>query len=505
MKIPKYHEPRTPVEAETKRRRIKRYVTLAAALLAVFLLASYCYSPNRPVAYADAEEHFKYGTIGSDVENGIPLKLLQALPRMFPEHLPADAPPDLTAFGFIQEPGRDRPVGFSKRRRIVDLAGLNCAACHVGVVRETESAAPRHYLGMPANTVNLQAFFNFLFACAADNRFTPENVVAEIEKEERLNFFERFVYRYAVTQVQTGLLLRKSQLDAFLLPSHAEFGPGRVDTFNPYKVNQFAEHYRGYQFTDQERFGTADFPSIWNQKIRHGLNLHWDGDNSSVRERNFSAAFGAGATRENVDAAAIDRVEAWLENLPPPPYPFAKSTDANVLARGEQIFKQYCADCHAVGGKYLGQVTPLPEVLTDEHRLDSYTEKVAAIQREYGKGYEWEFKHFKKTDGYANAPLDGIWARAPYLHNGSVPTLYDLLTPAESRNGGSPFFYTGHSVYDTVNVGFRADAATREGRKSFKFVITEIGNSNKGHTGPRYGTEISEADKRALIEFLKTL
>lgn len=505
MRVSKYYEPLTPVEVELKHRKLKHLLILVVVLLTLFLLLSYRYSPSRPTVYAEAEEHFKYGSIGSDIESGLPLKILRVLPRMFPEYLPEGAPRDLTAFGFIQEPGRDRPIGFSKRRRFVDVVGFNCAACHVGVVKESEAAPAHTYVGMPANTVNIHAFLNFMFAVAADHRFTPEAVVAEIQKDERLNPLDRFLYRSAVPLIQTAFLQRKAQFDRFLLPSHAEFGPGRVDTFNPYKVNQFAAHYQGYKFTDQERFGTVDFPSIWNQKIRHGLNLHWDGDNSSVRERNFSAAFGAGATRENVDAAGIDRVAAWLENLPPPPYPFAKTSDANVLARGEQLYRQYCADCHAVGGKYLGQVTPLSEIQTDEHRLDSYTEKLVPIQHEYGKDYDWSFSHFRKTDGYANAPLDGIWARAPYLHNGSVPTLYDLLTPAARRNGGSPVFYTGHGVYDTANVGFRTDVRTADGRRAFAFVITEPGNSNKGHTGAPYGTELSEEEKRALIEYLKTL
>lgn len=505
MRVPKYDEVLTPVELEIKHRRQRLLFFSAVALLAVFLLLSYLYSPSRPAVYADAEEHFKYGSIGSDVENGLPLAILKVLPRMFPEYLPEGAARDLTAFGFIQESGRDRPVGFSKRRRVIDLGGLNGAACHVGVVKESEAAPARIYVGMPANTVDIQALLNFMFACAADSRFTPDAVVAEIQKDERLNPFDRLVYRYAVSAMQTGLFVRRAQLERFLLPSHPGFGPGRVDTFNPYKVNQFAEHYRGYKFADEERFGTVDFPSIWNQRIRHGLNLHWDGDNSSVRERNFSAAFGAGATRENVDAAAIDRVQAWLEHLPPPPYPFPKTSDPAVLSRGEQVYRQYCADCHAVGGKYLGQVTPLGEIQTDEHRLNSYTPNLVAIQHEYGRGYDWSFSHFRKTDGYANAPLDGVWARAPYLHNGSVPTLYDLLTPAGLRNGGRPAFYTGHGVYDTANVGFRPDVAAADGRRSFAYVIAEPGNSNKGHTGPRYGTELGEEEKRALIEYLKTL
>jgi hypothetical protein len=126
------------------------------------------------------------------------------------------------------------------------------------------------------------------------------------------------------------------------------------------------------------------------------------------------------------------------------------------------------------------------------------------LQLNYCKGYASELKTFKKTNGYANQPLDGIWARAPYLHNGSVPSLWDLLTPAEERNNGEDSFYVGHGVYDIENVGFRTDVAEVDGRKSFLYVITQIGNSNKGHTGEAYGTELPDADKRALLEYLKT-
>ena len=61
-------------------------------------------------------------------------------------------------------------------------------------------------------------------------------------------------------------------------------------------------------------------------------------------------------------------------------------------------------------------------------------------------GYgEERFSHFRKTFGYANSPLDGVWLRAPYLHNGSVPTLRDLLEPSDQR---PKTFYRGYDVYD---------------------------------------------------------
>ncbi len=507
--MPRRADPLTPVEAAWRRRAIVKFGVFVAVVLVLAIIAALLvnrYAPNRPVVYGDITEHFKYGSIGSDIENGLPLRILQVLPRMFPGYMPAGGPQNYTAFGFIQEPGRPLPIGFSIRRRLIDLAGLNCAACHVGEVRASADAEPQVILGMPANTVDLQLFFGFLFACAGDNRFTADNIMAEMEKDGHLFLVDRLIYRLAVPQLQAGILKIRSQLEAYMLPNHPRFGPGRVDTFNPYKVNQFSEYYPPGSVTDAERIGTADFPSIWDQRMREGLNLHWDGNNNSVRERNFSAAFGAGATRENVDSASFDRVTAWLEDLPPPPYPFGITSDRAVLARGEAVYADRCRSCHDVGGEMIGQVDPIELIGTDRHRLDSYTEKLAKIQLSYGDGYSWDFQHFHKTNGYANAPLDGIWARAPYLHNGSVPTLWDLLTPQESRNGGRGFFYRGHSVYDPVNVGFRDDVEQEaNGRKSFRFVISEPGNGNQGHTGPLYGTDLSDGDKRALIEYLKAL
>ncbi len=120
-------------------------------------------------------------------------------------------------------------------------------------------------------------------------------------------------------------------------------------------------------------------------------------------------------------------------------------------------------------------------------------------------GYgEERFSHFRKTFGYANSPLDGIWLRAPYLHNGSVPTLRDLLEPSDKR---PKTFYRGYDVYDQKKVGFVGDVAEEKGRKFFLFDTDETKSPAiriKGHEGKRYGTELSGRDKDALVEYLKT-
>src|SRR5688572_26136257 len=103
-------------------RRYKRSLTITAivgaTLLVVLGFAYNRYAPNRPIVYDDIVEQFKYGSIGSDIENGLPIAVLKVLPRMFPEYLPQSLARDYSAFGFVQEAGHDLPVGFSSRRRV---------------------------------------------------------------------------------------------------------------------------------------------------------------------------------------------------------------------------------------------------------------------------------------------------------------------------------------------------------------------------------------------------
>jgi hypothetical protein len=88
--------------------------------------------------------------------------------------------------------------------------------------------------------------------------------------------------------------------------------------------------------------------------------------------------------------------------------------------------------------------------------------------------------------------------RAPYLHNGSVPTLRDLLEPVEKR---TKVFYVGYDVYDPVNVGFVTQGPQAE-RVGWKHDVSVRGDGNQGHT---YGTDLSDADKQSLVEYMKTL
>ncbi|MBW4555635.1 MAG: cytochrome c [Trichormus sp. ATA11-4-KO1] len=447
---------------------------------------------NSPVDYADIEDHFKYGSIGSENINGVPYWIWKVLPELFSDKLPGQG---YTSLGFIQEQDKDLPVGFSQRRVLIDRVGLNCAVCHTGTLRDTSTSDRQVITAMPANVVNLQGYIKFLSAVAVDPRFTANRMLPEIEKiSGGLNPIQKLIYRFiAIPQTRDALINQRSQL-AFI-EAQPEWGPGRVDTFNPYKAIQF--HFPMDKLREDELIGTADFPSVWNQAPREGLQLHWDGNNKSVDERNKSAALGAGVTPTTIDLPRIDRVADWLWELPPPKYPYEVNT--TLAATGEKLFQNNCASCHAFGGANVGKVIPIQEIGTDPHRLDSYTYETMSNQNTLYTGYEWRFKDFRKTNGYATMPLDGIWLRAPYLHNGSVPTLRDLLEKPENRPNK---FYRGYDVIDREKVGFISTIAEEDGNKYFEFDTSKPGNSNSGHL---YGTELSPDEKDALVEYMKNL
>jgi hypothetical protein len=234
------------------------------------------------------------------------------------------------------------------------------------------------------------------------------------------------------------------------------------------------------------------------------MELHWDGNNSSLIERNLSASLGAGVTPTTIDHERLGRVREWVETLPPPEYPFP--VDRALAARGAELYATQCTACHAdhrfkdgvTVGDRVGTEEPIEVVGTDPFRMSSYTETFAANQYTLYPDSQYQFTHFKKTNGYANQPLDGIWARAPYLHNGSVPTLRDLLDPPEERPAA---FYRGYDVFDPVKVGFVSDVAREGSKRYFRFDTSLPANGNGGHL---WGTGLPAEDKDAIVEYMKT-
>ncbi|MFO0912791.1 MAG: c-type cytochrome [Pirellulales bacterium] len=207
--------------------------------------------------------------------------------------------------------------------------------------------------------------------------------------------------------------------------------------------------------------------------------------------------------------ADFRHVYAFLESIRPPKYPAA--IDHVTAERGRQVFESRCAECHGTygpNGTYPERRIPLAEIGTDRVRFDALR---AADRRSYAESwfaYYGQHRVELAPDGYVAPPLDGVWASAPYLHNGSVPTLWHLLRPDRRpevwRRRG-----TGQEEYDYQRVGLAVEELAEvpagvsggwEVREYFD--TTKFGKSHAGHDFPASLTEDQRDD---LLEYLKTL
>ena len=198
-------------------------------------------------------------------------------------------------------------------------------------------------------------------------------------------------------------------------------------------------------------------------------------------------------------------VYAYIESVRPPKYPY--SIDRNLAGRGEVAFNRVCAECHGTYGKdkkYPEKLVPIDDVATDRVRLDALSP-----QHREAYGLSWftgygKLKNISDPGGYAAPPLDGVWASAPYLHNGSVPTLWHMLHP-DNR----PIVWKRTADgYDQAKVGLEVTPfdslplglSGHELRQHFN--TQAFGKSATGHD---YPDALSDAEKAAVLEYLKTL
>lgn len=195
-------------------------------------------------------------------------------------------------------------------------------------------------------------------------------------------------------------------------------------------------------------------------------------------------------------------VFAYLSSLRPPKYPHP--IDKPLAERGHIAFNRNCAGCHGTygdGSPFPGKIVPIDEVATDRVRLDSLTSEHRAG---YGKSWFAEYGKLNNVDnpgGYVAPPLDGVWASGPYFHNGSVPTLWHVLHPSERPK---IWRRTGEEDRERVGVAFEsAPSAPRFGAVRREYYHTgDFGKSSAGHDFP---DELSEEEKQAVLEYLKTL
>lgn len=199
------------------------------------------------------------------------------------------------------------------------------------------------------------------------------------------------------------------------------------------------------------------------------------------------------------------QVYEFISELRPPKYPLA--IDLGMAERGERVFQDNCSNCHGTygtGPSYPELRIPIDEIGTDRVRLDA----LSPIHRKH-YGDSWFANHggqdtIANVDGYVAPPLDGVWASAPYLHNGSVPTLWHMLHP-EQR----PTVWRRTKLgLDVAKMGLSVETLSDVPKKlkpndrRWYFDTTQFGKSSAGHD---YPNALNEEEKSDLLEYLKTL
>lgn len=445
------------------------------------------------------------------------------------------------------------PVGFAKDTDGKGGAwvGLTCSACHTGQV---------NYKGTMMRIDGAPTLADHF-------RFSDELVAALQATAADDAKFERFARKvlgqgYIPESAQklreelrgtAGILGTRQSKDR---PAHP-YGYARLDAFGAI-FNQVL----GADINVPENYLPANapvsFPFIWDTPQSDLVQWNGSAPNAGFGPlaRNVGEILGVYGTvsvqpangpgyPSSARIIALGELEKSLDDLWSPLWPaeILPAIDTAKAAQGQPLFQQHCAQCHALIDRTSPQrritavMTPVGELGTDPTMADNFVSRtgktgilkghkvlpvigptfgeeatgfqilenvaVGAILGQKADSIEAgidEYVNVKRARtfdprSYKARSLNGIWATAPFLHNGSVPNLWQLLQPADQR---VKEFYVGSREFDPVNVGL--DTAPYPG--GYKFDTTLPSNSNAGHN---YGTTLTDDQKWALVEYLKSL
>lgn len=196
----------------------------------------------------------------------------------------------------------------------------------------------------------------------------------------------------------------------------------------------------------------------------------------------------------------------WLHTLESPKY--AGAIDKGLAARGQEIYAETCARCHGTpgrGGEYPNKVVPIETINTDRGRLDGLSEEFKKHFKDSWMGYYGETDVTTRASGYVAPPLDGVWASAPYFHNGSVPTIYHVLFPEERP---AAWKVKDYRAYDHARVGLLVEECKRlpETRTlTEKRAYYDTTRATMGNGGHPFADKLSREQRLGVLEYLKSL
>ncbi len=486
-------------------------------------------------------DFFLHGSMSTEI---VPEKVLRAFMSTYPDLFPSQ---DLSHLGLIPDPAFGWPVGFS-RSTVPHLGGLpsvgvNCAACHVGEMVAAPGAKPIRVLGMTSHfdaeaffgaviistfrtesPTNMGRFLEFYLTDKIKNSDADLRAVESQWQRQEPQIIAAMTNDLSGSQgLAPGALNELSATDLRPDPSgiantdlaslsHSMLklfhnmraslhvpdqpptaipppsGPGRNDAFGALSLVLFGE---------PQPYAPVKYGLVWNVANRHWV--HWDGNTQSPLARNLLASLGLGAPLQghhgDLDFVLVKRQTDLSELIQPPRYPFA--IDTELAKRGAGHFEAKCASCHS-GPENDTRLHSPAEIGTQPLRAELFNKEQAGrfdvflAQLETAGYVPPAEPGIRSTQKYWAPSLAGVWARSPYLHNGSVRTMAELLGPSAER---AKTFRRGSRVYDAAQMGYADDGA-------YVFDTAIPADGNSGH---EYGSDLTAQQKLELIEYLKTL
>ncbi len=426
------------------------------------------------------------------------------------------------------------------------LVNITCAACHTGRVKD-DSGAIRYSIGAPSQTFDAAAWRHHVTRTAQDPRFTPANFQAALDAQrgewlypgnpvKQLADVALFKVRMSaiLEEMTTKASAKAKGIHEFVTQRTYNLqwsgasgkdvsalvtggAPGQVEAFGTLVLGLIPDSVKNMpEGREKESIlrsylpakpATVDIMSVWLQGQRPAG--QWDGSIADPLLRNLGAEIGVIGSAALVDYKNAEATTRFLSHLPSPVYPFA--IDGSKLARGKDIYAAACGTCHDSSpnkGYDLGTDPNRAGGLTETSRKALGAAMVSACppsEREPGRKCSAPSgRAVTIPNTYLALPLDGIWARAPYMHNGSVPTLAQVLEPSKR----AATFVRGNLAYDQVEVGFESK---KQGPNTTLFDTSKAGFSNAGHTeyvgidGKAIDFTRDTTSRDALLEYLKTL
>lgn len=430
---------------------------------------------NVQASDGDPAKGWDYLRYGDFIGGGIPLSTYAAFKK------------NLSAENLLQREGNNTqlPPGFNAYTSAtgVEIAsGLTCFGCHSGTVNG-------QYIPGLGNssmdfTRNTSTLFN-LVAFGIKNKYG--------KKSEEWKAFEPFMRGGKATAPHIVMPFRGIN-PAFAL-EQASVAHRQAANLN------WNEGQTAYPIP-AESIG-SDVPPLWLAKKKYALyyNGMGRGDFTKLLMQVSVVAVEDTATARKINANFKD-VMAWLQNLQAPKYP--GEVNAPLAAKGRRVYAQNCLACHGRYGEeaqYPNLLVKLNKVGTDSAYAHYFMENIA-FSNWYNQSWYAQSSprsEARPSAGYVAPPLDGIWVTAPYLHNGSVPDLETLLDSSKRPKFWKRSF-NDHD-YDLQKLGWKYTAETNTNDKE-TYNTTLKGYGNGGHT---YGDILEEEERKALIEYLKTL